>query len=46
MTDLLKPVVRKSAVRDVGRRVVVTLYPDSTIGFRLERTRKEFSLPI
>lgn len=46
MTDLLKPVRRKSGVRDVGRNVVVTLYPDQTIGFRLTGTRTEYSLPI
>jgi uncharacterized protein YcfJ len=46
MTDLKKKVTRRddvSLVRDRGklRRVIVTLYPGGTIGFRLEKTRKE-----
>lgn len=50
MTDLSKPVRRRSAdyKRDGGklRRVVVTLYPAGYIGLRLERTRREETLPI
>jgi hypothetical protein len=45
MTELLKPVTRRSEaiIRDGGkrRRIVVTLYPNDTIGFRPERTQRE-----
>lgn len=46
MTDLLKPVSRRTSLRDVGRNIIVTLYPDQTIGFRLMRKRTEYRLPI
>ena len=45
MTQLIKPVKRVSdaMVRDAGKlkRLVVTLYPNQTIGVRPERTRRE-----
>lgn len=44
MTNLTKPVIRKtnSAVRDRGkiRNLVVTIFPNGTIGLRPERTRQ------
>lgn len=50
MTDLRKPVKRRSSElkRDRGRmrRIVVTLYPAGYIGLRLERTRREETLPL
>ncbi len=45
MTKLSKPVARMSeaVVRDSGRlkRLVVTIYPNDTIGLRPEKTRRE-----
>lgn len=50
MTKLTKPVRRASdaIVRSGGklRNIVVTIYPNDTIGFRLSKTRKEEILPI
>lgn len=49
-TALTKPVKRLASVRQwsagKARRVIVTLYPAGYIGFRLEGTRKEETLPI
>ncbi len=49
-TELHKPVKRKSHNRQwsggKARRVIVTLYPAGFIGFRLEGTRTEETLPI
>lgn len=49
-TELHKPVSRKAHSRQwsagKARRVIVTLYPAGFIGFRLEGTRKEETLPI
>lgn len=49
-TVLHKPVKRVASSRQwsggKARRVVVTLYPAGFIGFRLEGTRKEETLPI
>lgn len=49
-TELSKPVRRKSSNHQwsagKARRVIVTLYPHGFIGFRLEGTRKEETLPI
>ena len=45
MTPLTKPVTRRSetVIRDGGtrRRLVVTIYPNDTVGLRPERTRRE-----
>ena len=50
MNPLNKPVTRRSeeTVREAGRlrRIVVTLYPNGTIGLRPEKTRREEILPI
>lgn len=47
MTPLTKPITRRTVVaRDAGRRVVVILEPGDLIGFRLERQRKVFRLPL
>lgn len=50
MTPLNKPVTRRSeeTVRECGklRRIVITLYPNGTIGLRPEKTRREEILPI
>ena len=55
MTDLIKPVRRRANNAIVfergNRRVLVTLYPPvgsqaEQIGFRLERTRREFRLNV
>lgn len=45
MTDLTRRVARRT---DVGERrpVVVTLYPNATIGFREKGRRTEFVLPL
>ena len=47
-TELRKTVKRKTAnAHDYrGKRLVVTLYPGDTIGFREERCRKEFQAPL
>lgn len=42
MTDLNKPVSRRTIVPHRGRRIVVTLAPGDCIGFRHERTRRTF----
>jgi hypothetical protein len=39
MTDLTKRVARRCQVPHRGRRIVVSLEPGDTLGFRLERTR-------
>jgi hypothetical protein len=48
MTDLKKPVRR--AVPDMavcrGRKLVVSLYPNQTIGLRIARTRREHVVPL
>lgn len=42
-TELKKPVKRQTThAVDNRRKVVVTLYPGDTIGFRLHRTRTEY----
>ena len=46
MTDLTKRVKRRSISFHRGRRIVVSLYPGDVLGFREERTRKEFILSI
>lgn len=49
-TQLNKAVSRRTedTIRDGGkrRRMVVTLYPNSTIGIRPERTRREELIPL
>lgn len=49
-TQLTKKVSRKSGVAQFSRgklrRVIVTLYPNDVIGFRLEKTSKEELLPL
>ena len=49
-TQLKKPVCRRTenTIRDGSkrRRMVVTLYPNSTIGIRPERTRREELIPL
>ena len=42
MTDLTKRVKRRTIKPHRGRRIVVTLHPGDVLGFREERTRKEF----
>lgn len=51
MTDLLKPVARRTRCLAAGhgpeaRRIVVSLEPGDVLGFRLERTRRVFTLAI
>lgn len=53
MTDLTKPVKRRATIildnriKERARdKIVVTLYPDGTIGFRPSRCRKEYTVPI
>jgi len=47
MTDLKKPIRRKTNVTCAqSRPLVITLYPEGTIGFREAGRRKEFLLPI
>jgi hypothetical protein len=53
MTELNKPISRRATLltdnRTKGRecdQVVVTLYPNATIGFRAKRTRTEYRLPL
>jgi hypothetical protein len=50
MTPLTRKVTRRSSetYRDRSRlrRIVVTLYPTSVIGLRLEKTRTEETLPL
>lgn len=46
MTDLHKTVKRRAVVPYRGRRIVVALHPGDVIGFREERTRREYTLSI
>jgi hypothetical protein len=50
MTDLSKRVSRRTnaTIREAGkaRRIVVTLYPNGTIGLRPEKTRREELLSV
>ena len=46
MTDLRKPVRRRTIHPHRGRRIVVTLHPGDVLGFREERLRKEYILSI
>lgn len=47
MTDLTKRVKRRTIGRlRSGRRIVVSFHPGDVIGFREERTRKEYVLSI
>lgn len=46
MTDLTKPVRRRSFTRYGSRRIVVCLKPGDLISFREEGRRKEYELPI
>ena len=46
MTDLTKRVKRRSFASYRGRRIVVSLLPGDVLGFREERTRREYLLSI
>ena len=47
MTELTKRVKRRTIGRvRGGRRIVVSLHPGDVLGFREERTRKEYVLSI
>lgn len=46
MTDLTKRVSRRTIGRHRGRRIVVSFHPGDVLGFREERTRREFVLSI
>ena len=46
MTDLKKPVKRRTLAPHRGRRIVVSLLPGDVLSFREERTRKQFLLSI
>jgi hypothetical protein len=46
MTDLVNPVRRRSTKEHRGRRTIITLYPGDLLGFREERTRTEFLIPV
>ena len=46
MTDLTKRVKRRTLTPYRGRRIVVSLLPGDVLGFREERTRREYLLSI
>ena len=46
MTDLTKRVKRRTIHPHRGRRIVVSLLPGDVLGFREERTRREYLLSI
>lgn len=46
MTDLTKRVKRRTIKQHRGRRIVVTLHPGDVLGFREERTRREYLLSV
>lgn len=46
MTDLTKRVKRRTLTPHRGRRIVVSLMPGDVLGFREERTHKEFLLSV
>lgn len=45
-TELKRAVVRRTTAPHRGRRVVVTIAPGDIIGFREERTRKTYWIPL
>lgn len=46
MTDLKRRVKRRTLGMHRGRRIVVSLHPGDVLGFREERTRKEYLFSI
>ena len=46
MTDLTKRLARRTIGKHRGRQIVVSLHPGDVLGFREERTRKEFLISI
>ena len=46
MTDLTKRVKRRTNATYRGRRIVVSLMPGDVLGFREERTRREYLLSV
>ena len=46
MTDLTKRVKRRTNATYRGRRIVVSLIPGDVLGFREERTRREYLLSV
>ena len=46
MTDLTKRVKRRTFAQYRGRRIVVSLLPGDVLGFREERTRREYLLSV
>lgn len=46
MTDLTRRVKRRTVGSHRGRRIVVSLQPGDVLGFREERTRREYLLSI
>ena len=46
MTELRKRVSRRTLGAHRGRRIVVSLHPGDVLGFREERTRREYLLSI
>ena len=47
MTDIRKPVHRRTVSPNyMGRRIVVSIEPGDVLGFREERTRRTFRLPV
>lgn len=46
MTELRKVVRRRGIISYRGKRLVVSLHPGDVIGFREERTRKEYTISL
>ena len=46
MIPVKKPVRRSIDGVERGRDVILTLYPNGVLGFRVKRTRREFLLPV
>ena len=46
MTPITKTVKRRTVGSHRGRRIVVSLHPGDVLGFREERTRKEYTVLI
>ena len=46
MTPIRKTVRRRTVGTHQGRRIIVSLHPGDVLGFREERTRREYTLLI
>jgi hypothetical protein len=46
MTEVRKPIRRSVGGIERGRDVILTLYPNGVLGFRVKRHKREWTLPV